>query len=382
MISIKSLKQIKGLEALQLRAGHRGNTNIIRWPYIAENTEIERWTKGGELIFVTGLNWNWTVQDFILLIKKAQQQCTSGMVILTQSPYLDTIPSEVLDFANKLNFPLFEQPYSLPMVQVTEILSNAIIMDSLNNKSSRWLIQDLASNPNLSELDLIKAKKIGIESTQQLSVAFIKLNRIANEDLIKEDYIISQFMLNEGIQIPITELHQGWLAILPTPSVCFNDSMKLWNKLHRQLQVYGFDCTIGISDAIELKFIYKAVSQARQSAEFYKVNNKNEAIHYNSLGIAQLFTHINNYELESFCRQHLGDIFGKYDTQSLVLQTTLNCYFDNLCSMRKTASAMNIHRNTLSNRLEKFESVTGINLSNAQQRLSVQIALIADHFIN
>ena len=382
MISIGSLNQINGLEELQFRAGLQGSKNAIRWPYIAENTEIEPWTQGGELIFVTGLNWNWTVQDFIILIKKAQKQCTSGLVILTQSPYLDTIPIEVLDFANKLNFPLFEQPYSIPMVNVTEILSNAIIMDGLNNKSSRWFLQNLADNPHVSEIDLIKATEIGFDPAQRLSVAFIKSNRIADEELIKGDHIISQFMLNEGIQLPIAELHQGWLALMPTSSEYCSDSMKLWHKLHQQLLACGFDCTIGISDAKELKVIHKAVSQARQSAGLHRENNKNKVIHYNSLGIAQLFTHIDNNEIDSFCRQHLGDIFNKYDTQSLILKTTLDCYFDNLCSMRQTALAMDIHRNTLSNRLKKIESLTGFNLSNAQQRLSLQIALIADRFIS
>lgn len=132
MISIESLNQINGLETLQLRAGKQGERNAIRWPYIAESTAIEEWTKGGELIFVTGLNWNWSTADFICLIQKAQQQCASGIVLLTQSPYLESIPNEVLTFANEQGFPLIEQPYSLPMVNVTERLSNAIIMDDLN----------------------------------------------------------------------------------------------------------------------------------------------------------------------------------------------------------------------------------------------------------
>ena len=382
MISIGSLNQISGLEALRFRAGLQGSKNAIRWPYIAENTEIENWTKGGELIFVTGLNWKWTVQELITLIEKAKKQCTSGLVILTHSPYLDTIPIEVLDFANEQLFPIFEQPYSLPMVNVTEILSNAIIMDGLNNKSNRWFLRNLADTPSMSEIDLNKATEIGLNPDQQLSVAFIKFNRITDEEVIKGDYLISQFMLNEGVQLPITELHQGWLAIMPTSAEYCDDSMKRWNQLHQKLLAYGFHCTIGVSDAKELKVIYKAVSQARQSAKFHRDNDRNEVIHYNSLGIAQLFTHVDNNEIESFCRQYLGDIFNKHDTQSLVLKTTLVCYFDNLCSMRQTALAMNIHRNTLSNRLQKIETLTGINLSYAQQRLSLQIALIAARFIS
>ena len=120
------------------------------------------------------------------------------------------------------------------MVNVTEILSNAIIMDGLNNKSSRWFLQNLADNSNISEIDLIKAAEIGLNPTQQLSVAFIKFNRITDEEVIKGDYLISQFMLNEGVQLPITELHQGWLAIMPTSAEHCDDSMKRWNQLHQK----------------------------------------------------------------------------------------------------------------------------------------------------
>lgn len=70
VITIKELQQIQGLKELKICAGHQGNSNVIRWPYIAESSDIEPWIKGGELIFVTGLNWNWVTDDFIELIKK------------------------------------------------------------------------------------------------------------------------------------------------------------------------------------------------------------------------------------------------------------------------------------------------------------------------
>lgn len=382
MISIESLNQINGLEALQLRAGEQGKHNAIRWPYIAENTDIEKWTKGGELIFVTGLNWNWSVADFICLIKKAQQQCTSGVVILTQSPYLKSIPSAVLTFANEQGFPVIEQPYSLPMVNVTEGLSNAIIMDDLNNKSNRWFLQYLADTPHMSEIDLLKAKELGIDPSQQLSVAFINLNSIGNGGLIKGQHLLRQFMLNEGVQLPVCEFHQGWLAIMPTTQACCEQIQQIWNNLHQTLLIQDFDCSIGISDAQYIKGIYNAVSQAKQSADFSRANHKNEVVHYNTLRIGQLFTHIDNSNiLESFCHQYIGDTFNKTDAQTITLKATLQCYFDNLCSMRKTALALNIHRNTLFNRLEKIEQLSGMNLSNAQQRLSIQIALMAERFI-
>lgn len=382
MISIESLNQINGLEKLKLRAGKQGLCNVIRWPYIAENTDIEEWTKGGELIFVTGLNWCWSVADFICLIQKAQKQCASGIVLLTQSPYIECIPEAVISFANEQGFPLIEQPYSLPMVNVTERLSNAIIMDDLNSKSNRWFFQHLAATPHLSEIDLLKAKELGIDPNQQLSVAFINLNSIGNEGLIKVQYLLRQFMANEGVEFPVCEFHQGWLAVIPTPKSCCEKIEKIWNSLYQILSKQGFDCSIGISDSHDIKKMYNTVSQAKQSADFACANHKREVIHFNTLGISQIFTHIDNsYALGSFCHQYLGDIYNKNDAQTITYKETLQCYFENLCSIRKTAIALKIHRNTLSKRLELIEKISGSNLDNAQQRLSIQIALMAERFI-
>ena len=42
---------------------------------------------------------------------------------------------------------------------------------------------------------------------------------------------------------------------------------------------------------------------------------------------------------------------------------------------------LNIHRNTLTNRLNKIEQLTGNSLSDAQQRLCLQNALVMERII-
>lgn len=56
----------------------------------------------------------------------------------------------------------------------------------------------------------------------------------------------------------------------------------------------------------------------------------------------------------------LDEYDRKYDTSLL---STLKCYLDNLLDSKKTSTELNIHRNTLLNRLKRIESIASINLS-------------------
>tara|TARA_R110001583_G_scaffold9433_3_gene44747 strand:- start:6277 stop:7470 length:1194 start_codon:yes stop_codon:yes gene_type:complete len=382
MIRVESLPQITGLEEIKLRAGQRGAHKIIRWPYIAENTDIENWIEGGELIFVTGLNYRWEVEDFRYLIRTAKNRNASGMVILTASPYLDAIPNEVLLMADEYDFPVFEQPYSLPMVRVTELLSNAIMMAHLEQKSTRWLMQNLLENDQPSRMTLIKAAELGIDINSLLSVAVIKPCLDQTSGFVRCQFLLNRFISEHGSELPLIEYHNGWLLSIPIVDDSENHIFKRWERLAELIKTQGITCDIGISEAHGLKQFSDAASQAHQSAEFCATHQGCQVVHYNNLGISQIFTKIDDRNLlKDFCKQHLGDLYDCSDKQKLVLKETLVCFFQNMGQLRQTAKALDIHRNTLNNRLQKIENYTHLSLDNAQQRLSIQTALVAERFV-
>lgn len=381
MVTIESLGCISGLEPLQLRAGQQGRHNIIRWPYVAENADIKDWIEGGELIFVTGLNWNWQANDFIQLITTAKARNASGLVLLTHSPYLEEIPHKVLAFADQCGFPVIEQPWTLPMVKVTELLSNAIIMTDLEHKSTRWLVQHLLESAVPSDMTLLKASEHGIDVHSNWSVAVINPASNQTGDLIRSQHLISQFLADFSGALPVLEYHQGWLACLPLGSNS-PDTLAVWQQLAQHLARQGIDCHLGISEARTLRSLRQVVLQARQSADFSAAHQGYQVVHYNSLGIAQIFSRLEDPQfLADFCKQHLGGLYGDQDKHNQLLKHTLSSYLDNLGSLRQTAAHLNIHRNTLSNRLSKIEQLTGLSLNNAQQRLSIQSALIAERLL-
>lgn len=51
----------------------------------------------------------------------------AGLVILTGDAYIGRLPAALLKLADQQQLPLLEQPYSLPMVTVTEVIGRAIV---------------------------------------------------------------------------------------------------------------------------------------------------------------------------------------------------------------------------------------------------------------
>jgi purine catabolism regulator len=82
-------------------------------------------------------------------------------------------------------------------------------------------------------------------------------------------------------------------------------------------------------------------------------------------------------ELERFCHLWLQHLIEYDDQQRSDLLVTLKVYFDNNGNTARTASTLNIHRNTLAYRLNRIAEITCLDLDDADVRLNLQLALKA-----
>lgn len=110
-----------------MRAGLAGAQRPVRWPYVAENRSFSPWVKGGELVFITGISRHHSLSSLTERLYEAIASKVAGLVILTGDAYIGQVPNSLLRLADQLAMPLLEQPYSLPMVTVTETIGRAIV---------------------------------------------------------------------------------------------------------------------------------------------------------------------------------------------------------------------------------------------------------------
>ncbi|AFP31833.1 PucR family transcriptional regulator [Marinobacter sp. BSs20148] len=121
------IPKLPGLGAIRLRGGSAAAKNPVRWPYVAENRSFKSWVKGGELVFVTGISRHRSPENLAECLYEGKECAISGLVVLTGDAYIGHLPNTLCKLADDLAIPLFEQPYSLPMVAVSETVGRAIV---------------------------------------------------------------------------------------------------------------------------------------------------------------------------------------------------------------------------------------------------------------
>jgi purine catabolism regulator len=115
MLSVQSLLGDLGLE---LAAGEAGAGTPIRWVHVSELADPTPWMSGGELLLTTGmaLTGDAALREYVRRLSDHQ---LAGLGFGTGFDY-DALPAALVSEATARGLPLFEVPYDLPFIAITE----------------------------------------------------------------------------------------------------------------------------------------------------------------------------------------------------------------------------------------------------------------------
>src|SRR5215218_5194431 len=115
MLTVRGLASEMGLE---LAAGEDGADAPVRWVHITELPDPTPWLSGGELLLTTGiqLDTDKRQREFVRLLSGHH---LAGLGFGTGFDH-DALPPALLEEARALSFPVFEVPYELPFIALTE----------------------------------------------------------------------------------------------------------------------------------------------------------------------------------------------------------------------------------------------------------------------
>jgi purine catabolism regulator len=115
MLTVGNLVADCGLE---LAAGADAADCSIRWVHISELEDPTQWLSGGELLLTTGIQLNGAARQrrFVALLADHD---VAGLGLGTGFGH-KRIPKALLDEAEKRSMPLFEVPYEMPFIAITE----------------------------------------------------------------------------------------------------------------------------------------------------------------------------------------------------------------------------------------------------------------------
>jgi len=115
MLTVRGLVSEMGLE---LATGEDGADSPVRWVHISELPDPTPWLSGGELLLSTGiqLDTDRRQREFARLLAGHH---LAGLGFGTGFDH-DTLPPALVEEADALGFPVFEVPYELPFIAITE----------------------------------------------------------------------------------------------------------------------------------------------------------------------------------------------------------------------------------------------------------------------
>ena len=139
MLTVKAL--VDDLE-LSLLAGEQGADAPLRWVHITELLDPTPWLSGGELLLTTGLQLQ-TAAKQRQFVRRLSTHHLAGLGFGTGFEH-QQIPSAVLAEARRLEFPIFEVPYEMPFIAITEKAFGRLRQRPVRDASARHLVPQTA----------------------------------------------------------------------------------------------------------------------------------------------------------------------------------------------------------------------------------------------
>ncbi len=147
MITVQDILEISELN-LRLLAGHSSTSNPVRWVHITEIPDATKWLKGGELLLTTGYGFVGEEEQQVEQLKQLIDHNISGLGFGTGFSF-DKVPPALVRVAEEYDFPLFEVPYHIPFIAITEAVASKIV-----NEQYSLLQRSLAVHEKLTKIVL------------------------------------------------------------------------------------------------------------------------------------------------------------------------------------------------------------------------------------
>ncbi|MFS2223113.1 helix-turn-helix domain-containing protein [Pantoea sp. B65] len=137
----------------------------------------------------------------------------------------------------------------------------------------------------------------------------------------------------------------------------------------------------GISQILKRNEFKLAWQQAGTALEVLNTRQQQGVLYFHDSGIERLFINHEQEELNRFIADVLAPLLADGEKNATLL-ITLNSFIHHSCSMLNTAKALNIHVNTLYQRIRKIENMIHFTLSDPDDFLIVNLACHMNRLYN
>jgi DNA-binding PucR family transcriptional regulator len=365
-LTVESLIAELGLE---LVSGQDAAQTHVRWVHSTELPDPTPWLKGGELLLTTGLQLTGPKLQRELIERLADHDI-AGLGFGTGFAH-KRIPAALVGAARKRGFPVFEVPYELPFIAITE-RAFAQLLDERYEILQRNMVGDLlaeALSGRLYPEDLqARLRPFGIG--EQVAVLAFGLGDPAAGAALVERILARERVPN------LVAIRSGLVCAVVDPRG--GQPVELARTIRGELAARFGDVRAAASRPTPAHSLRMSFHEARCALEAVRLRNGDapEVASYEDLGAFQLLLSLQDEDaLSSYCRSVLGPIEqgeGEYGDE---LVRSLDAFIEHNGHWEKAAAALFCHRHTLRYRIRRIEQLTGRDFSSARDRIEFWLAL-------
>ena len=365
-LTVESLTAELGLE---LTSGHEAAKATVRWVHSTELPDPTPWLRGGELLLTTGLQLDGPKSQRELLARLADHQI-AGLGFGAGFKH-KRLPAALVTAARKRSFPLFEVPYELPFIAITERAFAQLVNERYEmlqrNMAGDVLAEALTGHLYPEELQA-RLRPFGIgEQVAVLAFAVDDPSAAAAplERALEAQRARSLVAIRAGLLCAVIDA-EG------------QDPIALAGKLRGVLSARMGEVRASASRAGAAHSLRLSFHEARCALEAVRLQNGNapEVASYRDLGAFQLLLSLQDDDaLISYCRGVLGPVEQGEGDYGEELLRSLDVFIEHNGHWEKAAGTLFCHRHTLRYRVRRVEQLTGRDFSNARDRIEFWLAL-------
>jgi purine catabolism regulator len=354
---------------LELACGEESADAHVRWVHSTELPDPTPWLKGGELLLTTGIQLTGPKSQRELIERLADHEI-AGLGFGTGFAH-KRLPAALVNAARSRRFPLFEVPYELPFIAITE-RAFARLLDERYELLQRTMVGDVLAEVLTGHLypEDLQARLRPFGIGEQVAVLAFRLGEVSAaatmvEAILERERVASLVAIRAGLLCAVIDPDR----VAP---------LELARTIRAELASRFGSVQAAASRATATHSLRMAFHEARCALEAVRLRNGSapDVASYEDLGAFQLLLSLQDDDaLSSYCRSVLDPIEqgeGEYGDE---LVRSLDVFIEHNGHWEKAANALFCHRHTLRYRIRRIEQLTGRDFSNARDRIEFWLAL-------
>jgi PucR family transcriptional regulator, purine catabolism regulatory protein len=354
---------------LTLLSGEAAAERHVRWVHSTELPDPTPWLKGGELLLSTGIQLTGPRLQREFIARLADHEI-AGLGFGTGLAH-KRVPAAIVGAAQERGFPLFEVPYELPFIAITE-RAFAHLLGERYEMLQRSMVGDLlaeALSGHLYPEDLqARLRPFGIGETAAV-LAFRPADpstaAASIEHILQRERVPALVAIRGGLVCAVVDGERA-------------QARELAGAIRAELEPRIGDVPTAASRAAATHSLRMTFHEARCALEAVRLRNGDApaVASYEDLGAFQLLLSLQDDDaLSSYCRSVLGPIEEAEGDYGGELVRSLDVFIEHNGHWEKAAAALFCHRHTLRYRIRRVEQLTGRDFSSARDRIEFWLAL-------